>query len=625
MIGNRKIAALCISRIGDDVSHEIITSLGAIMAKMNCSLFVYNTPTDLFWGSPSEDGELSVFRLIDMNIIDVLIVFSERIKRVSAIAQLEHDAAEHGVPVISIGNTGGRCYDIEFDYEAGFETMVRHVLKTHKPQTVHFIAGIKDNDFSENRIDVFKNVISEYGFAFNDSMVSYGEFWSVPASNATEKLIEENRIPDAIICANDAMAIAVCNVLKKYGYRVPRDVIVTGFDGIIETEFSMPKITSCKCRYSDIASKCAEIIALLWEGKEAPRSSKIIPQIILSESCGCDSSETLNTSEYLSRVNDVFYRFRDETRIFAEMTARMQICRTITEAAQILNAPDMFYDFCCILRPECIDDSVDPRQTTEGDPFGEEMCLFYDSYFPDEPPKGFNKKDIIPGLEQQLELGYPIIFMALNSLDIPLGYVSFHFHNNDITNYIRISQTVSAMNNAIGGFRNIRYQQYLARQLEEFYKIDPLTGLYNRRGFSQEYQKLLSELGDNECLTVVLSDLDGLKPINDNYGHDEGDNAIRAVADALRCACPPDAIFVRFGGDEMLAVMRGLADENAIRMATDAYLEKHNSCSHKPYKVSSSLGVYVTNKDDSFDIEALIKKSDKLMYADKERKKRAAQ
>lgn len=625
MIGNRRIAALCISRIGDDVSHEIITSLGAIMAKMNCSLFVYNTPTDLFWGSPSEDGELSVFRLIDMNIVDVLIVFSERIKRVSAIAQLERDAEEHGVPVISIGNTDGRCYDVEFDYEAGFETMVRHVLEAHKPQTLHFIAGIKDNDFSENRINVFKNVISEYGFAFNDSMVSYGEFWSVPASNATEKLIEENRIPDAIICANDAMAIAVCNVLKKYGYRVPRDVIVTGFDGIIETEFSMPKITSCKCRYSDIAAKCAEIIALLWDGKEAPRSSKIIPQIILSESCGCDSSETLNTSEYLSRVNDVFYRFRDETRIFAEMTARMQICRTITEAAQILNAPDMFYDFCCILRPECIDDSVDPRQTTEGDPFGEEMCLFYDSYFPDEPPKEFNKKDIIPGLEQQLELGYPIIFMALNSLDIPLGYVSFHFHNNDITNYIRISQTVSAMNNAIGGFRNIRYQQYLARQLEEFYKIDPLTGLYNRRGFSQEYQKLLSELGDNECLTVVLSDLDGLKPINDNYGHDEGDNAIRAVADALRCACPPDAIFVRFGGDEMLAVMRGLADENAIRMSTEAYLEKHNSSSQKPYKVSSSLGVYVTNKDDSFDIEALIKKSDKLMYADKERKKRAAQ
>lgn len=625
MIGERKIAALCISRLNDDVSHETVTSLGAALAKMNCSLFVYSTTADLYWESSVDHGDSTVFRLADMNVIDALIIFSERIKNSAAVDELERRARECGKPVISIGSTGGRCYDIEFDYEAGFIAAVRHVIEYHKPKTVHFMAGINNNEFSDNRLNVFKEVLAENNIPFDDSMVSYGQFWSQPAIEATEKLIAENRVPEAIICANDSMAIAVCNTLKKHGYRIPQDVIVTGFDGIVEIDFSVPKITSCKCRYSDIAEKCAEIIGKLWEGKEVPASSKILPQMILSESCGCDFRDKVNTSEYLSTVNNNFFRFREETRILAEITARMQTCRTVEEAARILAYPSVIYDMCCILTLECIDESANPLTAPEKESFGERMCLFFNSDSPYVPPREFSVSDIIPDIEDQLKLGYPLIFEVLSFLDVPMGYVCFHFHNNDIANYVKIPQTVSALNNAIGGFRNIRWQQHLGRQLEDMYKIDSLTGLYNRRAFSREYKRLLSRRGDNERLTVVLSDLDGLKQINDIYGHGEGDRAIRTAADALRYACPDNAICVRFGGDEMMAVIPEAVSEETIRKAAGEYLDNYNSSSGKPYKVSSSLGIYVTESGDNLDFEELIKRSDTLMYADKKRKKAAAQ
>ena len=94
MIGGRKIAALCISRVNDDASHETIISLGSALSKINCSLFVYCTSTDLYWDSPGVKGDSAVFRLADPEVIDALIIFSERIRNVPSVSELEKRAVQ---------------------------------------------------------------------------------------------------------------------------------------------------------------------------------------------------------------------------------------------------------------------------------------------------------------------------------------------------------------------------------------------------------------------------------------------------------------------------------------------------------------------------------------------------
>lgn len=68
------------------------------------------------------------------------------------------------------------------------------------------------------------------------------------------------------------------------------------------------------------------------------------------------------------------------------------------------------------------------------------------------------------------------------------------------------------------------------------YRCDGLTHLLNRAALKNLYPELLKKCSGT--MTVILADLDGLKHINDNYGHDDGDYAICAVADALRSCCP---------------------------------------------------------------------------------------
>lgn len=168
----------------------------------------------------------------------------------------------------------------------------------------------------------------------------------------------------------------------------------------------------------------------------------------------------------------------------------------------------------------------------------------------------------------------------------------------------------------------MRYQQHLADQIENMYKLDSLTMLYNRSGFLRAFDRMIKNNRVGAPLTVILADLDGLKQINDKYGHGDGDIAIRTIADALKKSCPSDSLCVRFGGDEMLAVIPRLVNEADIRGKIQTYLEHMNALLDKPYTIATSLGVYVTKFSSNINFEDLVRESDKLMYIDKmERKK----
>ena len=119
-----------------------------------------------------------------------------------------------------------------------------------------------------------------------------------------------------------------------------------------------------------------------------------------------------------------------------------------------------------------------------------------------------------------------------------------------------------------------------------------------------------------------MSDLDGLKTINDTHGHLVGDKAIKAIADALKFACPDNALLVRLGGDEMFALIPQECSEDEIRAGVKRYLDKFNETSDLPCKVASSIGFYLNPRGEELDFDQLIINADKAMYQKKIERKR---
>lgn len=94
-----------------------------------------------------------------------------------------------------------------------------------------------------------------------------------------------------------------------------------------------------------------------------------------------------------------------------------------------------------------------------------------------------------------------------------------------------------------------------------------------------------------------------------------------AVANALKQSCPVGSLCVRFGGDEMLAVIKGGYEKAVLRERIDAFLHQHNRMEHTACHVGASLGVLQIRATEMEDFDSLVKKADYLMYEDKKKRK----
>lgn len=165
-------------------------------------------------------------------------------------------------------------------------------------------------------------------------------------------------------------------------------------------------------------------------------------------------------------------------------------------------------------------------------------------------------------------------------------------------------------------------QQHL-KELRSFSIIDELTGLYNRRGFLTlvEQQFKMAERTE-QSLLLVFADLDGLKSINDTFGHHRGDLALMETAHVLREAFRETDILARLGGDEFVVLMVS-GKETHAESALGRFqktLDEHNSYRGRDFKLSVSIGMAVYEPSSPCSIGDLLEKADKLMYEKKKSK-----
>lgn len=620
MLGGRKIVAMCTSRLNEMENNRFIIEINRLLAEHGASLFIYAINTDLYWDDRNIRADSFVFSLIDYSITDAVIIMHEKVKSGTVTEQIISEAREYGIPVILVDGEHEGCASVSYDYAAGFEKIVRHVIEEHGVKKPHFMGGFKGNPYSEERLRVFRKVLEENGIPFTQDMVSYGDFWATPSHDAAEKLFERSELPDAVICANDIMAINVCSVIQSHGLRVPEDIIVTGFDGIDEVNFSEPAMASCYCGTAGFSEPVMKILKTVLAGGDIPEPVVIEPSMQPNASCGCGRHDISCPSVHLTNFNDRFYRYQDDSIKLSVIAENVQSKTSISAAARPLNAP-MLHDLTVVISREATEPTSDYFSKMKKRLLKDDMFLFYDSSGCKQ--RDFDRSEIIPGLENVIAKGYPLIFNVMTFMDAPLGYICFHYYDYDIVHYCRIPQIVSTLSWGIGGFVNMQYQHYLTSRIEDMYRFDHLTGLYNRISFCKEFEKLMKKLsGKHIPITVILADLDGLKNINDTCGHSAGDDAISVTARALQNSCPPGTLCVRFGGDEMIAVVSGECEPQKIRQDIGIYLDNYNRSNDLPYTVSASVGVYCTDSDSDTDLELLVRESDGDMYSEKQAKKK---
>ena len=163
------------------------------------------------------------------------------------------------------------------------------------------------------------------------------------------------------------------------------------------------------------------------------------------------------------------------------------------------------------------------------------------------------------------------------------------------------------------------------RELRNLSLVDELTGLHNRRGFNTlgtRHLELAARTG-RHC-TVFYVDLDGMKLINDDHGHAEGDSALRAAAEVLRRSFRASDILGRLGGDEFAALATNSPPEppQSVLDRIREEVRKFNVAGARPWVLSLSIGTARFVHGVEITIEDLLSEADKGMYQDKTKRRR---
>ncbi len=581
----------------------------------------------------NNDGKHHTRTQIELKLAEIImklepagiIIFAEMLKAPMTCERLADIGHEHNIPVFMLEHDGDDCINFKLDYTSGFRGLVRHIIEDHGITDLMMVAGYKGNPFSEDRIKVFKEELRAHNLPVDSNRIIYGNFWYVPASHALSEYLENNggKVPGAIICANDTMAMGCCDLLVSRGYRVPEDVIITGFDGIKDALCHFPTITTAAPDYSEVARLISSTMNDWDPTQPAKTIEYTIPyKLLLKHSCGCNDT----TWEEMRDISSTLFRDNQDYFMHVHEMGRLTSTAITIADTKLLAA---FLDQHLWLWK----DQMFFVGLTES-----ESCInaIYSSWKENYEygNKIYNPVTILPYLDEVLAYGSNInflLFSQLRSLDEAYGYLCTGSSNVPLRLQQRFEEMESYVSSIVHSVLNNNKLMRVNREMKALSEMDYMTGLYNRRGFLSRVAAIVKDPRNrNKVFNYIMMDLDNLKPINDNYGHQEGDVVIKALAYAIQTRVHKTGISSRFGGDEFAFVILSdspLDDEaDDLRHRIEESAQNDSSIISKPYKILASIGIascpvsdFPSGRIDSV-LERLMNAADERMYADKQKR-----
>ncbi len=571
-------------------------------------------------------ADSEIFQMMDSPVFDGLVLMPESIKSISLWEKVLDRAKATGIPFVCVDRDVPDCVSVTFSYGKSFEKVVRHIIEVHKPKIINFIGGKRNNSFSEERLNVFKKVLAENGREFEPERFGYGDFWETPTLAVLDKFYNgEQEPPDAIICVNDAEAMTCVDYLRNKGISLPDEVIISGFDGIEEEKYVVPRITTAACDIDGMSRKTMDLLEELMNGKTPSERLAVIDYSLrISQSCGC---KPVDEAGRIKKLIELFIEKknyeRHERRMF-EYNSHTGELDSYDSLARLMPYYCEFPTWVCI-EPQLLYDGDD--KNIESTASTGEMTMFMHSgnilgkFYPDTYTYNipFQQKDILPDLDKVFNEHNSLLIAHLSYHGGKMGYLAVAMDSESF-DFLFTHRFISNTNQIFETLKTNMQLQKAYEKVADMHMRDPMTGIYNRRGFYMRMSEL-TESGTTNY-TLFSLDLDRLKYINDNFGHYAGDRAILTAAMVISSTSGKDSVCARFGGDEFIVVIPEKDDTNtadAYIKSVESEIEKINSEKTMPFTLSISIGGTSLKVTDRENIEIAMKEADKKMYECKRR------
>lgn len=631
-----KNIALVVNELTADYTQEIITSISDFYREKDVNLIISQVKLPVHKDTDFDYQYWSNMSLLDNDNIDAYIILSAIFCSYMTSDELTkrlQPFTKKPVFSVSIPLKLDNCYYTQLNCENSYFEIVEHLVKKHNRKRIAFASAHLTGSIEANeRFEAYKKALKKFNLPFDENIVFHGVFTynSIMKDMAQRIKSKEDVSFDAILAANDMMAFGCLDFLTSIGVKIPDDISIFGYDDILQAETADISLSTINQQIYRQGQQVAKLVLDCCNGEKIPLSTDISTKVIYRKSCGCGSGRKNDTRYFINKYseqsvnttivshlenmqfqNDIYFLMDS---IQSEMTLKNlfeKFSYIIPKKAISALAVCMYEDPVLYTNPNQFDKPYRAKLTVyynqHEEKFVPDMDLFFnprisllpDGIFDDEPGNYM----IHPVFNGNKQYGYMISKITAPSYIIAIIYLKV------------FSNVIS---------QSYKYTKQLEAHalLDEQSKTDILTGIFNRRGLLEEGQKLInSAIEDNQRGIICFGDMDKLKYINDTFGHEMGDKAIKGMAIVLQESIGKDKVIGRLGGDEFVFVMDNysLNDFDKLKETVNENCKKYSKENSFPFEIQISLGA-VKFSENHKNLSRLITKADKEQYKDKQNK-----
>ena len=631
----------------DDYQQRVLSGIFSQANQYNYDVFVFSPLSHT--SAQSKDyvsGEINIYSLINFDLLDGIIItptpMQEEADHSITLNLLERFKKECKIPVVAIDAPFGEYPVVRTDEKTPFFQITDHLIEVHGCKNIAMLNGALNYEGSKMRLAGVVESMEKHGLNFDKTMLYEGDFWYTSAEKLGARYVsKELPLPDAIICASDYMAIGLTNTLIKGGIKVPQDVIVTGFDGAAESSLNNPPITTYQPHTYETAANAVNHLhklidpqAKIVEAQDQPAN-----YLCIGETCGCPEDEKytrarIRKNQYLLQQNfndkeiwegigigTLFESYTNE--ILTGTTSTDECLLKIYESKYLIQPYENL--FLC-LNQNWFDSDYDFEKG-----YSEQvnLCIFADKlkkypgtenhiFYGSGHEKLFPLSQMLPDFALKEKTNAPQVyyFFPVHFNKISLGYMILQ--NNLTEKYIPglvFRNYIRMINNALEMSRT-------RNKIISISEHDMMTNLLNRRGLEHSLSMMNSRAKKGDKWLAVVADMDGLKFLNDNFGHSKGDEGLNFIADSIRAITQQNEICARNGGDEFVVAGLGRYTDKQIKTRIKQFnylIEKYNSNQNVPFSASIGYCLKPWGAENAF--EKALEQADINMYLDKRKKK----
>ncbi|MDE5938593.1 MAG: GGDEF domain-containing protein [Lachnospiraceae bacterium] len=533
-------------------------------------------------------------------------------------------------PIVEIAVKDAHFPAVSLENNSMTGDLTSHFLNVHRVSRVCFLGCAAESYISDIRECYYRDALKKQGKTPGENDIYHCRYEDDDVNRALAFFCRTG-MPEAVVCYNDRLALMFLAAALAAGYRVPDDIAITGCDDTPDGRHVSPMLTTVSFPVYELGARALENLLTLIRGG-SPDAACPAAEPLIRNSCGCGHLENANSVHFTQALSARIASLENSILSSMNMSSSLQHVTDLDAGMDLLTGflPQLehcreFY-LCLYADWDSVSSHILALTNREETAADTDIILLKFAYKNGKrlPECSFLKKGLLPDyLYADSDCAY--IYVPLYFEDKKFGYIALAYEDNRIDYQFRLVQWQMNINQMLQSICEAKRTGMLVSRLEDIYMKDPLTGLYNRHGYDRLEEPLLHRaVSEGLPLTAFLIDMDGLKAVNDTYGHSEGDFAIQVLGQAIESTAAEGDICARFSGDEFYILTAGLSEKEAKQRAESiaAYLDNYNKLSGKAYDISCCCGYASALPNPDFTaehIQELFSLADRQMYREKEK------